>query len=358
MGQAFTKCLNPDATSDDGGGAIDPALLKPTGLYENQAAHFRKSQVKKHILEGRIAPFYPYKEEDPEMELEECSICLLQAREASEVAAARSRVVEQRQHGAFNIEPSTSVQEGLPSVQESTPADMPGDLMQHLSRQGMHAPMHGPLDTPLQEENIQSSPKQTYNINVTDGSSPTQPSGSCSIKRKEGDAGPSHIPWMPPTTQPLIGMVFCRYNSAPLPPLFAMLAAISGSDAPDGPSADQHAFSTTQAAKDEEVQKRKEETAAAIAAAKAATYWAPSDDHDAAVLAAIEQEDAIIRERLAQQLSAPYETGSSSPSSSRQQTSNADDSFEARCRAADEALTAFINRRDAEAAARESAGQP
>lgn len=104
--------------------------------------------------------------------------------------------------------------------------------------QGMHAPMHGPLDTPLQEENIQSSPKQTYNINVTDGSSPTQPSGSCSIERKEGDAGPSHIPWMPPTTQPLIGMVLCRYNSAPLPPLFAMLAAISGSDAPDGEQSD------------------------------------------------------------------------------------------------------------------------
>ena len=69
MGQALTKCINPDAASDDGGGAIDPALLKPTGLYENQAAHFRKSQVKKHILEGRIAPFYPYKEEDPEMEV-------------------------------------------------------------------------------------------------------------------------------------------------------------------------------------------------------------------------------------------------------------------------------------------------
>ncbi len=36
----------------------------------------------------------------------------------------------------------------------------------------------------------------------------------------------------------------------------------------------------------------------------------------------------------------------------------ADDSFEARCRAADEALTAIINRRDAEVAARATAGQP
>lgn len=54
-----------------------------------------------------------------------------------------------------------------------------------------------------------------------------------------------------------------------------------------------------------------------VSSPSAVMLQAPSDDHDAAVLAAIEQEDAIIRERLAQQLSAPYETGSSSPSSSR-----------------------------------------
>lgn len=42
----------------------------------------------------------------------------------------------------------------------------------------------------------------------------------------------------------------------------------------------------------------------------------------------------------------------------RQQMREADDSFEARCRAADEALTAIIIRRDAEVAARATAGQP
>jgi len=42
----------------------------------------------------------------------------------------------------------------------------------------------------------------------------------------------------------------------------------------------------------------------------------------------------------------------------RQASHSSDDSFEARCRAADEALTAIINRRDADVAARAAAGQP
>lgn len=50
---------------------------------------------------------------------------------------------------------------------------------------------------------------------------------------------------------------------------------------------------------------------------------APSDEHDAAVLAAIEREDAVVRQRIVQQLNAPSASFPSSscppggPSSSR-----------------------------------------
>lgn len=68
MGQAITKCIHPAAAEDNPLG-IDPAHLKPRGLYPNQSAYFKQAKVKKLILQGNIAPCFPASDEDPEMEV-------------------------------------------------------------------------------------------------------------------------------------------------------------------------------------------------------------------------------------------------------------------------------------------------
>ena len=66
MGQALTKCFNPDAAGPDLVGPIDHADLRPRGLYPNQSDFVNNRVIKKLILQGNIAPCYLGAEEDPD----------------------------------------------------------------------------------------------------------------------------------------------------------------------------------------------------------------------------------------------------------------------------------------------------
>jgi hypothetical protein len=54
--------------------AIDSKYLRPNGLYNLE---WDLKVVKKMILERKIAPFYPGKDNAHELESEECPICFL-----------------------------------------------------------------------------------------------------------------------------------------------------------------------------------------------------------------------------------------------------------------------------------------